>query len=412
MLELTLRERGSPIAIAPADWLRLQMEHSIGALHRRGILRVERTTAAIMLFPSTFVGELRAPGLTLTIRAKDELFYKAMLGLAENFDARTAQHHEARSNTAVGDDLASPYVRALSACVEEGLPWQYERQVEATSRPRGKPQFTQTISSFLSRGVFHKIVAAHHDRQQLHSFASVVWAAYRCLPNAPGLTNGLAQRAARLVEAIDNDRELDVAEALWIGAELLEEETISNAGRRLLTASLLLLDRTERSGTSLISIPAGKAQFVNLERIWERAVASLLRTWVSDNENVALHGLSADNIHLFGERGPVIDPDVVVFDKGRSATIVADAKYKILAPTEARGLSTDIYQLTCYIERIRPPVGVLVYVGTTDSVTQLGLTVSGLRVLVVRVSPGRLLSDGDQALSHLLNAAPDTVEMV
>ncbi|HYH70096.1 MAG TPA: hypothetical protein VEX16_02200 [Methyloceanibacter sp.] len=413
MLELKLRERGGPIAVAPDDWLRLQMENSIGALHRHGILRVERTAAAILLFPSAFVGELRAPGLRLSIRAKDEAFCQAMLRLASDFDGRRVRHHEALSSEPEGEDLASPYVRALSDCLEEGLPWHYERCIEATSRPRGKPQFSRTIADFVSRGVLHRIVATRQDRHQLDNLSSVVWAAYRCLPGSPGATTQLVRRAAMLVEALDTKRELTVPEAISIGAELLlEGDALSPTARGLLTASLVLLERADRGGTSLVSIPSGAAQFVNLERMWERAVATLVRTWVSVEGAVTLHGLSGKGVHLFGECGPVIDPDVVVFDESGAVSLVTDAKYKILGEKETQGVASDLYQLTCYIERIQAPTGMLVYVGTSDSVVELGSTLSGLRVLAIRISPASLLSDGHQALSRLLTAAPVPVETV
>lgn len=413
-MELTLRERGGPIAVAPSDWKSLRLEDTVGALGRNGILRVERTSAAILLFPSHYVGEMRAPNVKLTIRPKDEALHQAMLSLALRFDGREARHYDATVFGEDGDDLVLPFVRALADCVGEGLPWRYEREIEATSRPRGKPHFAKTIADFVSRGIMHKVVAGRQERHQAEAFVSVAWTAYQCLPSAPGAVPELIRRAAMLIEALQSTIELSGPDAIEAAETLLaESDALSKSARDLMAASLALLDREQRTGKAAVPLPAGAARFMDLERVWERAVASLVaEIETSADSVVAIHGLSGERLRLFGHAGPAINPDVVVSNKLGDTELIADAKYKVMGEKERDGIASDVYQLTCYVERAEASVGMLVYVGTTDSVSELGHTQTGNRILSIRISAELLISDGHQALARILVAEKPLVESV
>lgn len=105
---------------------------------------------------------------------------------------------------------------------------------------------------------------------------------------------------------------------------------------------------------------------------------------------------------LFGRDGPTINPDVVVKSKAGDVTLVADAKYKVLAESEAGGIASDVYQLTCYVGRTRAPTGLLVYLGGSDSISSLGSTEGGGQIIVVRISATSLVLHGHRILAHLL----------
>lgn len=411
MLELKLRERGAPVAVSPDQWRQLQMEQTVGALSRTGILRIERSPAAILLFPSHFVGEFLAQGLRLTIQAKDEPLFAAVLKLAAEFCGKQTHHQMEEQSTESGADLATPFVKALGECVDEGLPWQYDRLVEATCQPKGRPYFGKTISDFVSRGVMHKVVAARQERSQAEQFSTVVWTAYLCLRDAPGATDPLVARAALLAEALEHTGELSVPLAIDTGAKILQAGALlSKSARSLVKAALALIERAEASGTALLLTPSGIARFANMERLWEQAVANLVSTLVRRTNAVALHGLSGAGVRLFGPGGPSIDPDVVALGDDGSVNLVADAKYKVLGERDAQGFASDVYQLTCYVERTRASNGLLIYTGPSDGVVELGRSESGCRILVVRISASSLTSDGHHALAHLLETAGFAVE--
>lgn len=145
------------------------------------------------------------------------------------------------------------------------------------------------------------------------------------------------------------------------------------------------------------------ARFANLERVWERAVAHLVSQALHSKDFVvAMHGLAAKGLKLFGAAGPAINPDVTVTSTDGSVELVADAKYKILSEGEFGGIASDVYQLTCYANRTRPQKGLLVYLGSKDRTTVLGDAECGTRILVVAISSETLRSCGQDALAHLL----------
>lgn len=403
-MKIVLRERGVSIAISPDDWQSLRLEETVGALARDGILRVERTSAAILLTPKNFVGEMRASNATLTILPKDEALYAAMMGLAVRFDGKDARHYDPASYSGEGDDLATPFVENLARSLEEGFPWHYLVREEATSQPRGKPNLARTITEFVAQGVLHKVVAKRSERRQIRALVNVVWAAYRCLPTIPGATRMLVAKSSLLIDALDPQDEFELSEIESSAQKLLlGEQSLSPAGQSLVIAALAILENDRTGGHAILFVPAGIARFINLERVWERAVAGLVAEAVRSPElSVAVHGLAPDSLKLFGRDGPTINPDVVVKSKADDIMLVADAKYKVLAESEASGIASDIYQLACYVGRTRAPTGLLVYLGSSDSTSRLGPTEVGSRIIVVRISAASLVLHSHRALAHLL----------
>jgi hypothetical protein len=353
-----------------------------------------------------------APGVTLTIRPKNEALHDAILSLALDFEGRQSDHYSGKKSDGEGDDLASLFVTALADCVEDGLPWHYVNEVEQTSQPRGKPEFAKSVSQFFSRGIMHKVVARRHERRQPSPFLMVVWSAYRCLPSAPGVIPSILQEAALLMECFDAPADLSVERAIEFANDLLSDgQAQSPAEIALLSACLALLDRDKRAGAALLPLPSGLAKFVDLEKIWERAVASLVAASVEEaGSTTANHGLAAQKVKLFGVGGPSINPDVVVTSSEGRTELIADAKYKVLADRESEGFASDVYQLTCYLERTESPLGMLVYVGMSDGIVELGETRHGARVVTVRISADRLISDGRGALKRLLDTTRPVVE--
>lgn len=404
-MELILRERGAPVAVSPNEWRNLRLEETVGALARNGILRIERTSAAVILTPKNFVGEMRAPNISLAVLPKDKALYEAMLGLAVRFDGREAQHHSEKSNAGEGADLATPFVEALAGTLEDGLPWKYDADEELTSQPRGKIQIGKTITQFISKGVFHRVIANRSQRKQLMAFVNVVWAAYLGLSLAPGSTPTLVARAARLVEALDPQDAFDVPEIVTAATDYLGGDQLpSDAVRTLVRAALSILNHDCDAGHSTLFLPSGVARFANLERIWERAVAELVAQAVQPQGlHVAMHGLAAEGLKLFGNAGPIINPDVTAFTTGGLVELVADAKYKILSNSEFGGIAADVYQLTCYVNRTKAKTGILVYLGSKDSVVALGKTECGASIIVVAISSETLKSHTQSALAHLLD---------
>jgi hypothetical protein len=233
---------------------------------------------------------------------------------------------------------------------------------------------------------------------------NVVWAAYRCLPNTPGATRTLVAKSSLLIDALDPQDEFELSEIESSAQKLLlGEQSLSPAGQSLVIAALAILENDRTDGHAIIFVPAGIARFINLERVWERAVACLVAEVDRSSElSVEIHGLAPDSLKLFGRDGPTINPDVVVKSKADDVMLVADAKHKVLAESEASGIASDIYQLTCYVGRTRAPTGLLVYLGSSDSISRLGPTEAGSQIIVVRISAASLVLHSHHTLSHLL----------
>jgi hypothetical protein len=335
---------------------------------------------------------------------KDEGLYEAILALAIQFDGKNAQHLSERLGGDDGDDLATPFVASLAAALDDGLPWEYCSIEESTSQPRGKIRLSRTVSDFLSQGVLHRVIAHRHDRQQIRPFVNLIWAAYLSLPGAPGATQALVAKATRLIEALDSQDGFDAAEIAAEALEFLQDDRpATDATRRVMMAALAIVQRDLSSARSTLFVPSGVARFTNLERVWERAVACLVESALQDTDLViALHGLATTGVKLFGNAGPTINPDVTAISESGSVVLLADAKYKVVTEGELFGNASDIYQLTCYVNRTKAQTGLLVYLATKDGVTALGQTENGGRILVAAISSDTLRLSGQASLAGLL----------
>ena len=413
MLELSLRERGTPVAVLATDWHALRLEETVGELARAGIIKIERTRAAILLFPLQFVGEMRSDNVYFRIKPKNDALYNAIISLAIQYRGRNSPESRRSDHGDNFQKLAENFVRALNGCVNEGVPWSYERIEERTSRPRGKPVFSKTIEQFVARGVTHRIVAERQERRQLHDVINVVWTAYLCLPNVPGVTAPTLAQAARLIEVLDSPAVLDAREAIEAGTRLIDAGLLSSSASELIATAVALLKNEDRSGMSSILIPSANARFINMERVWETAVACLIESSsIFKGGQVELHGLADGNLRLFSNGGPKLDPDVIVAGSSGRIIVVADAKYKIIDGSEVSAIASDAYQITCYAERIGVDFGILIYLGARDGVSLLGESKSGARIFVVRISAERLCADGRQSLTNLLGPAELQIECV
>jgi hypothetical protein len=208
------------------------------------------------------------------------------------------------------------------------------------------------------------------------------------------------------MEAFDDQDVFDISE-IFSGAivYLQNDKSEFDAARNLVESALAILGYESGAGHAISFVPAGVARFSNLERVWERAVALLVsRALRSEDFTVAIHGLGGQGLKLFGDAGPTINPDVTAISADGSVVLVADAKYKILSEGEFGGIASDVYQITCYVNRTRPQRGFLVYLGSKDRVTNLGKVECGAHILVIAISPETLQSCGHDALIQLLGA--------
>lgn len=405
MLSISLRERGPPKVISRSDWDRLHLEGTVPELERAGVLSIDRTGDGVLLTPSAFVGEWQAPGIYLEVAPKDANLVSMITSLAVDFASREATEFKSQSEDAIGSDTVGRFTALLRTCSEDGFPWEYKKSILSGTNVRGKPLFRQSISSYLSKGIKHKLVTAIADRQPIWDFNETVWAAYRQVMASRVEASPLLNELSALMALIDFRESFGIDQTIAKATALLANDSaLSTSHRMLVRYCLAILSQERLVGAAVAPVSYGEAHFRNLERIWELAVTSMAsELFRSETMSVKLHGLANAKFRLFTDGGPTIDPDVVVSD-GAEIRCLLDAKYKLHSMHQA-GFASDIYQMTSYLSRTGASIGALVYVGSKASVTKVGTTANGAHLLAITISASAIAKSGVATLSSLITEA-------
>jgi hypothetical protein len=228
-----------------------------------------------------------------------------------------------------------------------------------------------------------------------------VHAAYRCLGAGTLVDDRIMRLAGRYLMLFPQDPLMNLDSAIVTGEELLREGSLQAASQSLLGMSLDILRNQISPAVVSIAVPGGAATFLDLERLWELAVAQLYRR--CGLGTVYLHGLRDASLRLLTRGGPAIDPDVVIRDDQERLTRVVDAKYKIIRSPNAAPAS-DLYQLAAYADLTGVGFASLVYLGSEShqSNSAQGHTKFGAEVSIVILSPESLILRGDAALLDLM----------
>ena len=409
-VEITLRERGPPELVPLSVWRAASLEEPMRVLAGRGVVRLTRTVAGVLVTPGHYVGEMILPLARVRVQPKSPGLLDAMERLALRARAKAAWHFQAESRLVVGDDQdpAGGFLRALVGCVGEGIPWRYDVRTAATSFPRGRIQFGKTVRQLASRGVRHRVVASMPIRRQEGDFVRVVRTAIGCLPGTPGASRKLLAEVDLLAETLDRTSPFPSLElALEEARTVLDsvDPIASPAASELARRSVEIIAREYATAGSVEHVPGGVTRFQDLEDLWERCTHHLVGRWLETSGapgSAELHGLRGLGIRLFEDGGPELDPDIVVRD-GQQIASVFDAKYKALDWRES-GSAADLYQLTAYVRRLSAKAGALVHFAyEREQAVHVGTTPEGALVIAVSLSPELLLSEGENALARLLD---------
>jgi len=390
------------------DWHRYNLEQPVAALVDKGVVKISRSPAGILIAPGHHVGEMRVSGAVLRVAPKFPALLRAMENLATRARVRITRHFDPLSVFELGDqsDPAGMFVRALAECVGEGVPWTYGVREEVTSFPRGKLDCSATAIKLASRGIFHKVVVRVPVRQQSLDFVRLVRTAHRCLSVSAGARPDWLSDAETLLAAFDwADQFHSLEQAVLVAEELLGRGEFSQVAQQLVARCLALLRRELSVGGQIQLIPGGEAKFQDLEDLWEKCVLRLVECTpqILAGGKAEFHGLSGQLLTLFDDGGPQLDPDIVVSLQSKVLSIV-DAKYK-RRDSEASATSTDLYQMSAYVRRTSARVGILVHFSDESSGARyVGTTEEGAAILSVALSPKCILLDGEGALGNLLVA--------
>lgn len=410
-LRLELSERGPPGIVSLGEWVALQLETPMRHLASKGVVRLTRTKVGVLVTPGNYVGEMRTQGAILVIKPKSSELLRAMDSIAIKSKSVEAKNYERDFGSADGGDVDPPgeFLRALLACVKEGIPWSYYTKTDATSFPRGRIEFGRTIRDVASRGIRHRVIATSPVRIQKVQFVRVVRAAADCLLETDGTASQVLANINSLLVTLDSVEPFaDLNQAIAAAEALVThiDQGFGHAASQLAVLSWKLLKREYESSGNVWPLPGSIARFRSLENLWERCVLRLVElcpSIVKDSE-ASFHGLSGSGQRLFTDGGPELDPDIVV-QGAVGIQAVIDAKYKRLEEDRSVAAS-DLYQLACYVRSTSARLGLLVHFAEENAhLSSVGTTQEGVPVLSASISPHLLLTSGEHALERLFQAA-------
>ncbi|MFL9895632.1 5-methylcytosine restriction system specificity protein McrC [Paraburkholderia sp. RL17-381-BIF-C] len=357
-LRISLRERGEPQVVSPADWMSAGCADDATALARLGVLKVTRSDAYVLLEPKTLVGVFDSPRLLLEVLPKAPVLSAGLLQRLNHW--RKSIDVDDPSKVGVFSDSVSlwkSFELLLTNLHSEGLPWSYARKTDISSAPRGRVLFRETLTRLAARGINHQLVANIQVRDHFNCFAPALDTVRRrlvLLENAPPEVRSRVVRLISLIADISVPVSEDEARSAFKMMAELEGRPSLDA---LLRFCLQILDG-DRYYRHSQRVGSGIAEFVDLEKLWENAIQMLLMQHSgSVDDRVLLHPLRRAAITLFEDGGPEIDPDIVSY-RGSFQHAIVDAKYSIATSPSA----ADVYQMTAYLSRLKCQVGLLAYV--------------------------------------------------
>jgi len=358
---ITLVERGSPVVIPEAEWQTFGLDDLCDTLHAHGVIGMKRVGGFRLLEPRHYVGELQSRGRSLRILPKVEGLLESLRSFVATLPAKLVTAHEdwQPSEAAAHADPARALLSALDEVLIVGIPATYDRAVVTTSHPRGRILFNETVQELLSRGIRHKARCEHSTRHGDYTLGAVLDTVVRTLVVGGSLPPLLRFEIERLVELFETDSQaFSVEEALSRAQDLLEVYDGQPEVVALLEVSIAILRESRNLWDFERPVPDGDCRFSDTDRLWETAVFEAMRRTIGriGRYSVEFHPLRKGGTHLFVDGGPEIDPDIIVFASGRPVLVV-DAKYSLSTGADA----SDVYQITCYTQRLGAAVGLLAY---------------------------------------------------
>jgi hypothetical protein len=144
----------------------------------------------------------------------------------------------------------------------------------------------------------------------------------------------------------------------------------------------------------------GECRFLDVDRIWEMALAERFKRGASDlpSVDVAFHPLRASSTRLLADGGPEIDPDLTL-NSPAGVRVVVDAKNSVTDTWQ----SADVYQVLCYAQRLGAPASLLVYLAEKTWTTIVGRGHGGVTIAAAGVS----VSSPSEGLSAVMGLTRD-----
>lgn len=297
---------------------------------------------------SSYVGTLVVDDVELVIRPKirpENLFLLLEPGLPPSAWRPEAFAYDTSANLLLS--VVSFFARTVETTLGRGVLRSYEAREESLVAMRGRMDI---VGQFKRAGVLTPFACGYDEFTENVVENRVLRAAIRLALRVPRVGPVDRQRLMRQLIA------LEAVEDVSVRPENVDSIKITRLNQhyapalglaRLVLANLTLAD--VRGTTSASSF------MVDMNDLFQRFLTERLRRSLRGQLDVH----DEPTVHLGQGRQVSMQPDLVMHAPNGAVRYVADIKYKVAA--EARGRSSDYYQLLAYTTAMNLPEGMLIY---------------------------------------------------
>lgn len=350
---------------------------------------------------SSYVGSLVVDGIELLIRPKinpENLFLLLEPGLPATSWRPENFYYD--SSTALLSAVIGFFARTVETTLGRGVLRSYETRAEPLVALRGR---LDMVGQFKRVGILTPVACAYDDFTEDVVENRALRAAIRLALRVPRVAPEERQRLMRQLVALESVADVSVS------AETLDAIYYTRLNRhyapalglaRLILANLTLNDA--HGSTSAQSF------MVDMNDLFQRFVTERLRA--------ALHGrlevVAEPTVHLGLEKQVSMYPDLTFRRPGGSALYVGDIKYKLT--NDARGRTSDYYQLLAYTTAMDLPEGVLIYCRRPGEPESRSVTVknAGKRLIVRSIDLSGTAHDVDREIDTLADEITRSITLV
>lgn len=368
--------------------------HQAVALQQSGFVDVRPTAGDLWrVTASSYVGSLVVDDVEFLVRPKispENLFLLLEPGLPPE-----AWRQEEFGYTSASDLLPAVigfFARTVETTLGRGVLRAYEAREEALVAMRGRVDMT---AQFKRAGLLTPIACAYDDFTEDVAENRVLRAAIRLCLRVPHVRPEDRQRLMRQLVALESVSDVsvrpDAVDSLHF-TRLNQHYEPALGLARLVLGNLTLADA--RGSTSASSF------MVNMNELFQRFVTERLRKVLRGRLEV----VDEPTVHLGIDRQVSMQPDLMFREPGSSVRYVGDVKYKLSA--DARGRSSDYYQLLAYTTAMDLPEGVLIYCRRDGDPDHRTVTVrhAGKRLVIRAVDLSGSPEDVEREIARLAEA--------
>lgn len=350
---------------------------------------------------ASYVGTLGVEGIELLIRPKinpENLFLLLEPGLPAT--AWRPENFDYGSSTALLSSVIGFFARTVETALGRGVLRSYQARAEPLVALRGR---LDVAAQFKQAGVLTPVACAYDDFTEDIVENRALRAAVRLALRVPNIAAEERQRLMRQLVTLESVADVPVsAEAIdAIHYTRLNHHYAPALGlARLILANLTLHDaHGSRSAPSFM---------LDMNDLFQRFVTDRLRG--------ALHGrlevVSEPTVHLGLDKQVPMYPDLTFRRPGGSALYVGDIKYKLT--DDARGRTSDYYQLLAYTTAMDLPEGILIYCRRPGEPASRSVTVknAGKRLIVRSIDLSGPASHVDREIDTLADEITRSITQI